>query len=170
MGRSGKRTRRGKHFSEPIPPSNIKENQCFGVVTKYHGGHMRNMDLTVCHEGVIKEIKATLRGALRHFKCRQQISVGRFCLVEDANVVVLVIKDINLGMIPDDIRHQLSKVAQTQADRSATMSDDIDYVSDEDDFNGMYSSRLSDSDDDDVTFGTAAPATLQPQVDDIDAI
>ena len=94
---SGKRKHRGKHFVAPTLQA-IKGHQHFGIITKYHGGASRNMTLSIMDGGHLKEVKATLKGSLRHMKCKQRIIVGQYVILEYDQVIIIMTPSQSLAI------------------------------------------------------------------------
>lgn len=108
---TGKRYRRGKHFSPPTLSIELPEGHYFGVITKYHGGHLKQMDVTAWDSDAEKLIqtKCVLRGAIRHRKCQQQIRIGAYCQIADGRVEMILTEE-QCKEIPRDQYSTLQRV------------------------------------------------------------
>lgn len=127
MGRnSGKRIhRKGKFAPPPVPKSEaLKPHQCYGVITKYHGGTQRNMDVTIydAETNSLKNIWCKLKGSLRHLKCKQRILLGSY-VVTDYEDVIIIFTPSQLVSIPEPIFNKLSTVHHSPGNH-----DDSDVV------------------------------------------
>lgn len=163
MGRnSGKRVHRRKNFAPPpVPDSQLKVGQNFGVITGYHGGAGRYMTIVVMDDGAPVELKhIPLKGSLVHVKCHQRVSIGALVIYEYGQVV-LIMADDQRRIVPPQVQERLYKeLPQTKDKTSETLeTDDLQFYpsSDSDDPN---------EDDDDVLFEEVKQAV----VSDIDLI
>lgn len=167
MGRnSGRSYHRTKKFKPPVVKE-LTPNQNYGVITKFHGGAQRYMDVTVFNavNSELESIRCRLKGGLRHSKCKQKVIIGSYCCV-DGNEVIIIYTINQHSSIPETTFAKLGKVqSRLEAEKQQQQShqqDDIDFMPD-------YSSDEADeADEDDIVFGTGIDHTESD--DDIDAI
>ena len=170
MGKKGgKRFHRRKHFAPPsvMKEEDLKSHHYYGVISKYHGGALRNMDVTIFNaaEGKMEDIKATLKGSLRSLKCRQRITVGAYCLVEYGQVI-MILKDDQVESIPESTYRKLSKLSSEKDSclKNEQVAEDIYFAHD------LASESESDSEpepeDNTIKFTT----TQEAEEEDLDAI
>ena len=175
MGKNGgKRCHRRKHFAPPKLPKEdeMKSHQYYGVITKFHGGANRNMDVTLfdASEGKIEKIRTTLKGSIRSRKCKQRVVVGAFCIVEYGQVII-ILNSSQHESIPSSIYSKLSR-ASGLGDESAN---DVVFGEEDDYMEAtMPEFSESESEDDAIEFiseeDAAAAKRLEYQEEDIDAI
>ena len=175
MGKNGKRCHRRKHFAPPKLPKEdeMKSHQYYGVITKFHGGANRNMDVTLfdASEGKLEKIRTTLKGSIRSRKCKQRVVVGSFCIVEYGQVII-ILNSSQHESIPSSIYSKLSR-ASGLGDESANdvvFGEEDDYMME----SIMPNFSESESEDDAIEFmsedDAAAAKRLENQEEDIDAI
>lgn len=174
MGRnSGKRVHRVKKFKPPQVPdsSKLQAHQNYGVITKYHGGADRNMDVSVFNavSGQIENVRCRLKGSLRHSRCRQRITVGSYC-VTDYEDVIIILKESQYSTIPPSTFSKLKRICQTTfaGYHDNGDDDDIDMISDSDEFDPIPALQMDS--DDDIAFANSddeaeAEAEVDPQYD-----
>lgn len=170
MGKNGKRRHRRKNFAPPQLPKQdeMQSHHYYGVITKFHGGAHRNMDVTVfdASEGKVEHIKSTLKGSIRSRKCKQRVVAGLFCIVEYDQVIIILNND-QKESIPSSIYQKLNKAAGL----IENSNEDVVF-GDEDDFMPAFSESESESEDD-VAFMTEEDTSAAKRVEeeeDIDAI
>ena len=171
MGKNGKRHHRRKNFAPPKLPKEeeMKSHHYFGVITKFHGGAHRNMDVTLfdASEGKIENIKSTLKGSIRNRKCKQRVVPGSFCLVEYDQVIIILNND-QKESIPSSIYQKLNKAAGI----AESIDEDVMFTG-EDTENHMYSFSSSESEDEAIEFLTEEEVGVRNRIEneeDIDAI
>lgn len=162
---SGKlRKRRGKFAPPKVPKSEeLKPYQCYGVITKFHGGTHRNMDVTVydAASNLLHNIKCKLKGSLRHFKCKQRVQPGSYC-VTDYDDVIIIFTDNQHASIPSTIFTKLSNVCKsTDHETENVDAEDVDFMPD-------YG--YSDDSNDDISFEEEEKVVKETCGDDIDSI
>jgi hypothetical protein len=167
MGKNGKRHHRRKHFAPPPLPKQdeMKSYHSYGVITRFHGGSHRNMEVTVydASEGKVENIKSTLKGSIRSRKCKQRVVVGSFCIVAYDQVIIILNND-QKESIPSSIYQKLNKVADME-------NNNEDVVFGKDDITTAFSE--SESEDDGVAFMTEEDSFVATRVadeEDIDNI
>jgi hypothetical protein len=163
MGKSGKRYRRKKRNATPSAPNELSDDQVYGIITKYLGGHTKNMLVTTCNDdGSLAEITCSLKGSLRPRGCKQRAVKGSFVVVEDIGaskgVVVIILNSGDNGSIPGTVYDTLNRVGSGDADDE----DAVGFT-----LNDTY---LDDWSDDDVAFDDGHASDLPDSEDDIDAI
>lgn len=162
---SGKLFKRNAHFKPPALPRSdqLSEHQKYGVITKYHGGWHRNMNVTI-YDGThgLVPILCRLKGSLRHFKCGQKCQPGLYCMVTD-DVVTIIFRDAQLLSIPSDIFTKLSLVARTSVKETDSTKEETVFMDDD----VMSSNELEN--DEDIVFDDPV-VTVSEGVDNIDTI
>lgn len=178
MGKNGKRGRRTKHFGKPRMPEALEDDQSYGVITKYLGGHTKRMNVTIHQKGGLRELVCSLKGSLRPRKCKQRAVKGSYCIVEDTGakegVVVMIMDGNDVSQIPVSAYDDLQRVGDTEA------TDDVGFqaTGQADDLWAMPGFSDDDSDDesdDGIAFEDPAAVHVAAQArkideDDIDAI
>lgn len=173
MGRNGgKRCKRTKRFNKPHMPDTLDDDQSYGVITKYLGGHTKRMNVTIKQGAGLREIVCSLKGSLRPRKCKQRADKGSYCIVEDTGakegVVVMILGGNDAGQIPEDIYDKLQRVGDEDAD------EDIRFRADQqDDPWGMPNYSDESDSDSDIAFedqDTDNQLSKNLTEDDIDAI
>jgi hypothetical protein len=150
-----KKRQRKPRFAPPKVPKteDLKAHQCYGIITGYHGGARREMDVTIYDSimNELKDVKCKLKGSLRHAKCRQQVIIGSL-VVTDYEDVIIIFTSSQYGAVPDNIYRKLMKHHDALQDQN---EDD-----DEDDEDELVGPELSsdDEDDDAVVFDADADA------------
>jgi hypothetical protein len=121
-------------------------------------------------------VSCQLKGSLRHFKCRQRIVAGAYCITDYDDVVTLIFTTDQHPSIPETTFFKLSSVCQDQEPEARAQQDgnSIDFmpVHEFDDY------ECSSDEDSDIAFEVEAEAeaeaeanyTLTEFVDDIDLI
>lgn len=166
---TGKRIHRKKRFAPPKVPDaeQLESHQSYGVITKYHGGHDRAMDVTIYNTETkrLDEIRCRLKGSLRHAKCKQKIALGSYCLVSYGDEVAIIFTTGQIMSIPETIHEALSKVCQFSYVGAGTDSAvhfaraDDDYMPESD---SEYEYESDDSDDSDGIVFEAVPSQPIP--------
>ena len=171
-----KRQRKPRFAPPPVPKTeDLKAHQCYGVITGYHGGIRRDMDVTI-YDAVtndLKNVRCKLKGSLRHSKCKQQIIIGSL-VVTDYEDVIIIFTSSQHSAVPDNIYRKLVKhhdalkgqaqgnddLQAHQAHQAHQFNDHLEE--DQDDFDDdLPSRRLNNDDDDDaVIFDADADADL----------
>lgn len=174
---SGKRTHRRKHFAPPKVPNEdqLQTYHSYGVITKYHGGHDRSMDVTIYNTDTARfeEVKCRLKGSLRHSKCRQQISVGSYCLVSYGEEVAIIFTTGQTMSIPEHIYNNLTKVNKFNYAGDTSVTDDgVRFARDDDYMPTIDSESESDSESDGIVFESSDDTELVDEAHgiNIDAI
>lgn len=173
MGRNGgRRGRRTKHFGKPRMPDALDNDQFFGVITKYLGGHTKRMNITIHQKGGLREMVCSLKGSLRPRKCKQRAVKGSYCIVEDTGakegVVVMIMDGNDVSQIPSDIYDDLQRVGEADAD------DDVGFRASNQDDDPWAMPGFSDESeaesDDGIAFEDPIGKPKTAVEDDIDAI
>jgi hypothetical protein len=157
---SGKKIHRRKNFAPPQLPKAYTADHHFGVVTRYHGGAERHMDVTLYNELEKRQETryVSLKGSIRSMKCKQRITLGAYCLVLH-DQVILILTDNQKSQIPDSVYNHLSKITRSlETDPDPVEIDDI-----------MEYFPSLDDDDEDIVFGTE-PCAGSNGSHDIDVI
>jgi len=164
MGRnSGKRTHHKCKFAPPAVPKSesLESHQFYGVITQYHGGCQRNMDVTIYDSvsGTLKNVKCRLKGSLRHFKCRQRVQIGSF-VVTDYEDVIIIFTSNQHASIPEDTFCKLNKISR-EYDAKSEAKPDTDF------YDVSDSASESEIDDDDIVFGDPIDdqISMEPDID-----
>ena len=168
-----KKCKRKPRFAPPKVPrtDDLKAHQCYGIVTAYHGGIHRNMDVTI-YDSIsndLKDTKCKLKGSIRHVKCKQYISIGSL-VVTDYEDVIIVFNSTQHGSIPDNIYRKLTKHHEKLLDKDDNVNEDDEDEDEEDEL--IFPGRNSDDEEDTVLFQEDQPnQTIQPdQLPDLDSI
>lgn len=169
---TGKRNHRSARFKPPqIPKADeLQPHQNYGIITKYHGGANRYMDVTVFNAvtSTLDNSRCRLKGSLKHFKCRQRVIVGAYCVVDYDEVVIIFTPDQHFS-IPESTYSKLASEHQV-SESKASSSFNIDFMSDfdeedEDVLPERHSYR--NDEDDDIAFGAEPDSPLDQDIDTI---
>jgi hypothetical protein len=130
MGRNSGKQRKGKFAPPKVPKPELKAHQCYGVITKYHGGAQRNMDVTIynAETNSLMDVKCKLKGSLRHSKCKQRIQIGSYVVTDYEDVIIIFTPNQYPAGIPETIYSKLYTVCSGPEEEEISFTPDYNDI------------------------------------------